>query len=274
MNDLSKARQDTVKAADPDRYLAALTAPADLAEKLLALYAFNNEIARVREVASEPMVGAIRLQWWRDTLAEGAPVQDPVADGILGLISAGHLTPADLAPLIDAREADLEDPVIETWDALDQYCDQTAGELMRLALKLAGDTESESADLVTAAGRCWGITGLARAFPFHAGQGRVYMPAEAFADVDLDPHEVLQGKAPKQAFAILYAAMIRAQDYFHDAKPLIRRMPKHARGAVNYIAFHEIYGRQLRSRPGEAYLIHPDIPAFRKQIKLMMSGLG
>ena len=35
---------------------------------LFALYAFNAEIASVRDRAREPMPGEIRLQWWRDVL--------------------------------------------------------------------------------------------------------------------------------------------------------------------------------------------------------------
>jgi phytoene synthase len=57
-----------VRAADKDRFLATLFAPANRRGALFALYAFNVEVARVREVAREPMAGEIRLQWWRDAL--------------------------------------------------------------------------------------------------------------------------------------------------------------------------------------------------------------
>jgi len=55
---------------DADRYLTALFAPGDRREALFALYAFNLEVARAREVVSEPFMGLIRLQWWRDALDE------------------------------------------------------------------------------------------------------------------------------------------------------------------------------------------------------------
>ena len=58
-----------VRDFDRDRYLAALYAPAHLRPALYALYAFNLEIARVRELAREPMPGEIRLQWWREVCA-------------------------------------------------------------------------------------------------------------------------------------------------------------------------------------------------------------
>jgi NADH dehydrogenase [ubiquinone] 1 alpha subcomplex assembly factor 6 len=55
---------------DPDRYLTALFAPDRRREGLFALYAFNLEVARAREAVREPMMGLIRLQWWRDALEE------------------------------------------------------------------------------------------------------------------------------------------------------------------------------------------------------------
>ena len=58
-----------VREADRDRYLATLFAPAEHRDALFALYAFNVEIARVRELAREPLPGEIRLQWWREVLS-------------------------------------------------------------------------------------------------------------------------------------------------------------------------------------------------------------
>src|ERR1700720_1226840 len=71
-----------VRRHDRDRYQTALFAPAGRREALLALYAFNYEIARVRESVTEPMLGLIRLQWWREVLdaayAGAPPRQHPV----------------------------------------------------------------------------------------------------------------------------------------------------------------------------------------------------
>ncbi len=71
-----------VREADRDRYLATLFAPAAQRNALFALYAFNVEITRVRDLAREPMPGEIRLQWWREALTgerEGEAAAHPVA---------------------------------------------------------------------------------------------------------------------------------------------------------------------------------------------------
>lgn len=51
---------------DRDRYLACLLSLSHLPISLAILYSFNAELARVRDLASNPLAGEIRLQWWKD----------------------------------------------------------------------------------------------------------------------------------------------------------------------------------------------------------------
>jgi phytoene/squalene synthetase len=68
----------SVRAADPDRYFATLFAPPTVRPYLFAFYAFNAEVSRIAESVREPMLGAIRLDWWRET-AEGAASRAPLS---------------------------------------------------------------------------------------------------------------------------------------------------------------------------------------------------
>src|SRR6202046_3794834 len=102
MNDAIAA---LVRRHDPDRFLTALFAPPDRRDALLTLYAFNHELARAREVASEPPMALIRLQWWREVV-EGEPKRHEVASPLSEAIATGALTPAHLLPIIEAREAE------------------------------------------------------------------------------------------------------------------------------------------------------------------------
>ncbi|MFQ5437406.1 MAG: squalene/phytoene synthase family protein, partial [Paracoccaceae bacterium] len=54
-----------VARGDPDRFLAAMSAPLWARERLLPLYAFNVEVARAPWVTSEPRLAEMRLAWWR-----------------------------------------------------------------------------------------------------------------------------------------------------------------------------------------------------------------
>src|SRR5271165_4881732 len=132
-----------VRAADKDRFLAALFAPAQRRQHLYALYAFNGEIARVRELAREALPGEIRLQWWRDALAgeaRGEVSANPVAAALLDTISTCGLSPEPLLRLIDAHAFDLYDDAMATLADLDAYGRDTDGALMSLAARvLSGD---------------------------------------------------------------------------------------------------------------------------------------
>src|ERR671926_643162 len=89
---------DLVRDADKDRFLAALFAPEPARRGLLALYAFNVEVSRVRDRVSEPLPGEIRLQWWRDAISAreggldgGHPGRGAAADAAAHPVAAALL---------------------------------------------------------------------------------------------------------------------------------------------------------------------------------------
>ena len=67
---ISAPTLEQLKSVDPDRCRASMFADKTTRERLLLLYAFHYELAKVPELVSEPLIGAIRYQWWRDALAE------------------------------------------------------------------------------------------------------------------------------------------------------------------------------------------------------------
>src|SRR5882757_10127749 len=87
---------DLVRRHDRSRYQTALFAPAGRREALLALYAFNYEIARVRETVTQPMLGQIRLQWWRENIVaafeDGVVRHHPVVQPLAATIREFGLT--------------------------------------------------------------------------------------------------------------------------------------------------------------------------------------
>src|SRR5947209_15175652 len=128
-----------IRSADRDRFLAALFAPVEHRGALHALYAFNIEIARVREVVREPLAGEIRLQWWNDAIegkAAGEIAANPVAAALLESVARYRL-PADLLTgLIAARRFDLyDDPMLSLAD-LDDYARGTSAAVIELAARV------------------------------------------------------------------------------------------------------------------------------------------
>jgi phytoene synthase len=159
-----------VQKVDPARTLAARLAPKLEADRLIGLYAFQYEIARVSESVSEPMLGAIRLQWWREAVDEirmGKPVRaHDVAQGLeVAISSLKSVFPLSLLDeMIDARERDLDDAPFETIQSLNDYAAATAGTLtIAAAWALAKVSIAETVQVgLRNAGRAWGLAGLAR----------------------------------------------------------------------------------------------------------------
>jgi phytoene synthase len=193
MNDAVTA---LVRRHDPDRFLTALFAPADRRDALLALYAFNHELARAREVASEPHLALIRLHWWREVV-EGERRRHEVASPLAEAIDAGLLLPADLAAIIDAREFEA-DPAIETLVDWRAYVQGSAGGLSVAAARLLGAADPEA---FRPYGAAYGAAGLLRSVPVLARQGRCLLPVDLLAE---------QGFGPEAAMAAPDATPVRA----------------------------------------------------------------
>jgi 15-cis-phytoene synthase len=195
-------RDDTVRAVaragDFDRALAASFAPREVRPDLLALCAFNVELARIAEQVSEAELGAIRLQWWREAIArslKGETVGHPVADA-LGATARARALPAEtIAALIDARHFDVADKIMPDWNSLETYLRDTAGAMFALGGACFGARGPELDAAADRAGLAYGLTGLMRALPAHAAGGRVYLPADMLVARGTGPEAVLAGSS-------------------------------------------------------------------------------
>ena len=182
-----------VRRHDRDRYQTALFAPADRREALFALYAFNYEIARVRESVTQPMLGQIRLQWWREVIAaayDGEPArQHEVAALLAGAIRKLGLSREPFERMIDTRERDLADEPPATLAALEAYAEGTAATLLVLALEALGAAEPAPREAARDIGIAYALAGVLRAMPFHARAARCHIPADIAAETGVDPHD-------------------------------------------------------------------------------------
>jgi phytoene synthase len=154
----------TVRRADPDRWLASRFVADPVARAdLIALYAFNHELARATEAAREPLVQEIRLTWWREALDEvfagRLPRRHPVVEALAATIRRRELPPAPFETMIEARMEAIDASVADE-AAVYRHIDTTAGMLMGLAASALDGTASSAA--TQAAARAWGLAGLAR----------------------------------------------------------------------------------------------------------------
>jgi phytoene synthase len=210
MNDASLAA--LVRRHDPDRFLTALFAPPDRRNALLALYAFNHELARAREVASEPTLALIRLHWWREVV-EGSVRRHEVATPLTEAIAAGLLAPADLLAMIDAREAEAE-PAIETHDAWRTYVRGAYGSLATAAARLLGAPNPVE---FQGFGATYGAAGLLRSVPVLARAQRCLLPQDLLATQGLSVEDAIANPAAKGVRTVIAALATEASGWLKTA---------------------------------------------------------
>jgi len=229
-----------VRAADRDRFLATLFAPRERRDALFALYAFNVEIARVREVVRDPVAGEIRLQWWSDVLAgdgRGEIEAHPVASALRASVARYGLPPERLQTTISARRFDLYDEPMATLADLEAYADGASSSLIALAAQiLNGDGASDIDALSHHAGLAHAIAGLLKAFPFHAARGQLFVPLELLERHGADREDVRIGRATPQLRSALADLRDSARRHLRQAQDMARTVSPDAMPALLPVA--------------------------------------
>jgi phytoene synthase len=231
---------ELVRTADRDRFLSALFAPAEHRAALHALYAFNVEVARVREVAREPLPGEIRLQWWSEVLRgerAGEASANPVASALLTVIERYRLASAKLTALIDARCFDLYDDPIARLTDLEAYASKTSSALIALAACVVADVKGEVTEPVAnPAGIAYAIAGLIRAFPLHAARRQLYVPLEVLERHGVEPQDIFAGRSSQNLRAALTELQAVARRHLLAAHQQIATLPDAALPAFLHVA--------------------------------------
>jgi phytoene synthase len=220
---------DLVRESDFDRYAVSLFAPPERRPQLLALYAFNNEIARVREQISQPLAGEIRLQWWADALSgksAGDAQANPVAARLLQTVEACGLSRASLSELIEAHRFDLYDEPMQTAAEMEGYLDQTAGKLFLLGARVLGaDASITRSPLLDAlahhAALAVGLTSLIEAMSRHAARRQLYVPLERLDAFEVNVEAVFAGQSSRELTMLVRSLADEAAREFDEAMKLV-----------------------------------------------------
>lgn len=235
-----------VRRFDRDRYLTALFAPLPARDDLLALYAFNLEVARAREMVREPMMGLVRLQWWRDAVAEiyaGNERRHQVVQPLATAIRRHGLAREPFDRLIDARESDMSEAPPADLSALVAYADATSAGLGLLAAQSLGS----GADAAAAVRTAWlaaGLTGILRAVPFHARRGRVHLPQTVLDAQGVALRDLLELRRPPVLPAVVRVVAEEARRQLEIARAATRP-PRHLMPALLPGTLAAVYLRRL-----------------------------
>ncbi len=226
-----------LKQADADRVRAAYFAQDDARSRLMLLYAFHLELAKVPELVSEPMIGQIRYQWWREAIAEiyetDTVRKHEITTPLRTLLLDGEVPRYWVDQLIDGRERDIDPRPFETLSEAQDYSANTSGVLMKIAVKLLG---ADPHIAVEHAGTSWGLTGLARAYPYYHQSMLSALTFEEICEAAKKRH-----KLAKPDLDAMETALFPAYAYTALILPYLKRLTKAdfdpKTEAVTYTAF-------------------------------------
>ncbi|MGY4624365.1 phytoene/squalene synthase family protein [Bradyrhizobium sp. USDA 4486] len=225
---------DLLRSHDFPRYAATLFVPAAERRALLALYAFNVEIVRVRDQVSQPLPGEIRFQWWTDLLAghvHGSAEGNPVAAELLRAIRDFDLPVEPLSLLVDEHQFDLYNDPMPTTAALEGYLAATSSALFALAARIMAPPSDAAEHLARHAGLAQGIAQVIANLPRDAAHRQLFLPQQVLARHSCSMEDVFAGKETPNLRAALDQLTGEAQQHLATALSLLAELPAVARPA-------------------------------------------
>jgi phytoene synthase len=223
---------DLVRSHDFDRYASTLFVDADRRCALLALYAFDVEISRIRHQVSQPLPGEIRLQWWTDMLegiGHGGIEGNPVAAELLRAIAAHDLPVEPLLRLIEAHHFDLYNDPMPDLAALEAYLADTVSTLFSLGARVMGDASDATAHLARHAGLAQGMARVVAALPLDAARRQLFVPLQVLERHGGSMEEVFARNMTPQLRAALDELIGQGHDHLDAAFELRAQAPAEIR---------------------------------------------
>lgn len=244
---------EDVKRDDRDRYLAAVLADEPARAGLMALLAFNAEVAKVRESVSESLIGRMKLQWWRDVVAaiyEGGavPQGNPVVQALEQVVRSFGLSRLHFDRLLDAREADMADEAPTDVEALESYAEGTSASLTALMLEVLGARDAASQAAGRHVGIAWALTGLLRAVLFHARANRFLLPSDLMAEARLNAHDVQERRNADKIAGVVEKIAARARAHLDRARSYRREVDQKGLPALLPATLADAYLKGLQQR--------------------------
>ncbi|KAI9720963.1 MAG: hypothetical protein M1828_005435 [Chrysothrix sp. TS-e1954] len=261
-SELTSARSycsSLLRTHDAPSYTLQTFVPSHARDAYLALRAFNIDVARIADATSNPTVGALRCQFWRDAVTSAlafAPPKESVAILLANAALTLHertegrsgLSKGWLHRIISTREKYLANPPYPDLAAVETYAENTYSTLLYLNLS-ALPLASVSADHVAShIGKAQGIVALLRGLPFLAfppppnhhsnqsgaaggsftpaqRQGTVTLPLDVMAKAGVRETDVLRDGPGAQGLRdAVFEVAVRASDHLITAREMFKNL--------------------------------------------------
>lgn len=281
MGALADVRKSAVATAakdgEPDRYLAALLAPPEARDGLLALAAFASELARVPfAVSREPAMGAIRLQWWRDALEMPPELKtgSEIADAVRAAVRDRGVDAELPGVMVDGRHASLDPEPFADEAALRTFLWETEGTQFAVASNVLGGRQG-GVDLRSAhvaAGEAYGLARLLLDLPRALSQGRVPLAQTQLAAAGLTAQDLRAGTADTQALGrLLDVCRLEIEAHMAEMRAVTRHLQRNARIAFLPLALVPTYLRAAKRSAASGFRIEPRVTPFTRAGRIALA---
>jgi phytoene synthase len=254
--------------SDRDRYLASLILPSEARDAVASLFAFNADVASIRERVSGPAPGEIRLQWWNDALSgqgHGSVRQNPLADALLDTLARYDLPAGTLLRLVGARRFDLYDDPMPDLETFEGYAGETASTLLQLSAMILNDGSTiDSGDASGHLGVAQAIIGHLRSFGYVSSQGRIMLPWSIFEANGVREGEIFGGVDSEGLHAALGQMAELAEGHLRKAKDAIAALPAGLRPVFAILPVLEAQLRLWKRRGTSPFAPSSEEPDWRK----------
>ncbi|KIV87691.1 hypothetical protein PV11_03221 [Exophiala sideris] len=173
--DVRKAQaycSNLVRNYDSPSYTLAHFVPPHVQPAYFAIRAFNIELARIPDVVSMPQIGAMRMQFWRETIDRAfklTPPEEPVAILLASYLTQGYkLNKTWFQRIITARDRKLTHPGFTNLSELESYAESTYSTLLYLTLSAIPLNSVTTDHLASHVGKAAGIAAVLRGVPLLA----------------------------------------------------------------------------------------------------------
>jgi phytoene synthase len=263
---------EALRKGDRDRYLSTLVLTGAHRDAVTALYAFNADVASIRDRVSDPAPGEIRLQWWNDALGgdgHGAVRQNPIADALLATTGRYAIPSGTLLRLIGARRFDLYDDPMPDLESFEGYAGETVSTLYQLAAMILNDGKPiETGDAAGHLGVAHAMIGHIRAFGHFSAQGRIMLPWSIFEANGVREGEIFSGTQSEGVVEALGQIAELASDHLTKAEAAIAALPGPLKPAFAPISVLKAQYRGLLQRSAGPFATPADDADWRKIARL------
>ncbi|KAH8668480.1 Squalene/phytoene synthase [Xylariales sp. PMI_506] len=245
---------EQLRQSDYDSYLIRNSIPKFRQDAYDALRAFNLELVRLPDLVSNPTIGQMRMQFWRDAVKNtfaGKPPKEPIMILLHKVLSElSETAPGSsansikfwLLRLINTREKYMDNRPFTSLAALEEYAENTYSTLMYSTLAALPIRSMHVDHLASHIGKACGIVAVLRGIPVLAsssppvkspqgvevGASRtpvLLLPLDIMAEVGLREEDVYRYGPEAEGFQdAVFKIATRANDHLITAREMLKNI--------------------------------------------------